>query len=126
MGFLIGFWAIAPPYVVLFGRLEVKNSTVELVDHALPGLMVVAASVFGYLQLRADEPSQLLLFTSGATIALGGFWMLSTHVGLLGQTRQGLVPGGAVAWHIVPGVAVTVLGLAWSACFWSDESGEKT
>lgn len=124
-GMLIGLWAIVPPYVALFGKVEVRDSAVEFVDHALPGLVVIAVAVFGYLHLRDGEPSQLLLFAAGAIITLAGFWMLSTHVGLLGQTRRGMVPGGAVAWHGLPGIGVTVLGVAWSARFWAEDSAEE-
>jgi len=116
IGLLVGLWAIVPPYIVLFGRLQVR-AVVELVDHAVPGAVVIAVAALASVQLRSARPSQLLLFAGGAVITLAGFWMLTTHLGLVGQARQGLVSGGAVAWHGLPGVAVMVLGLSWTARF---------
>ena len=124
VGVLVGLWAIVPPYLVLFGELQVRRS-VEFVDHAVPGMVVVAVAVVGARQLRSADPSQLVLFVGGALITLAGLWMLSTHAGLLSQARQGIVPGGAVAWHGLPGVAVLVLGVAWAARFWADEPAER-
>lgn len=120
---VIGLWAMVPPYLVLFGKLEVR-SLVEVVDHVLPGGLVVAVGVLGFVQLRAARPEPLLLLAAGGVITLAGFWMLATHVGLISQTRQGIVPGGAVVWHGLPGLAVTLLGVLWTVRFWdTDEPG---
>ena len=124
LGLLLGLWAIAPPYLVVFGKLNVR-SIVEFVDHAVPGIVVIAVAVFGFLQLRRAEPSKLLLFVGGGVISLAGFWMLATHVGLFSQTRQVIAPGGAVLWHVVPGLAVTGLGVVWTACFWDTEEAAE-
>lgn len=118
VGLLIGAWAMVPPYVVLFGSLQVRSSIVEFVDHVLPGAVVIAVSALALIQLRTGQPSETLLLLGGAVIMLAGLWMLSTHVGLISQTRQGIVPAGAVGWHGVPGVAVTLLGVSWTARFW--------
>ena len=118
LGLLVGLWAIIPPYVVVFGALQV-DATVEVVDHVVPGVAVIAMAALAALLLRTAEPSQLLLLVAGGVIALAGFWMLSTHAGLISQARQGIVPGGAVLWHGLPGIAVFVLGGLWSARFWS-------
>ena len=122
---LIGLWAIVPPYLALFGRLDVKSGTVEFVDHAVPGLVVLVAALLGYLQLRTPEPSQLVLFVGGLVIILAGFWMVSTHYGLITQNRQGLVPFGRMAWHTAPGIAVAVVGVVWTARFWSTDDGDQ-
>ena len=125
LGLLIGLWAIVPPYASLFGKLEVKSAAVEFVDHVVPGAVVIAVAVLGYIQLRPPEPSQLVLFVGGVVITLAGFWMLSTHVGLINQTREGDVPGGALAWHGLPGIAVTLLGVAWTVRFWATDDATK-
>lgn len=120
LGVPFGLWAIVAPYVGLFGKLTVRSS-VELVDHALPGAVVTAVAVVAYAQLRNGRPSPTLLLVGGLVITLAGLWMLSTHVGLISQARQGIVPGGAVAWHGLPGIALTLLGVAWTARFWAVE-----
>ncbi len=124
VGLAVGLWAIVPPYVVLFGKLAVRSPAVEFVDHALPGVIVIAVAALGYVVLGGAEPSSLLMFGGGGVITLAGFWMLATHVGLISQTRQGLVPGGALAWHGLPGLAVTLLGVVWTARFWDDGTEE--
>lgn len=121
LGLLIGVWAILPPYLVAFGELNVESRK-EIADHVVPGIAVLAVSVLGYLVMRSAGPSQFLLFVGGGVIALSGFWMLATHVGLVSQARQNIVPWGAVAWHGLPGAAVTLLGVAWTIRFWDDEA----
>lgn len=122
---IVGVWAIVPPYVVLFGELRV-SSLVEFVDHAIPGFVVIAAAVLGHLQLRRSQPAHLVLFLGGGFMTLAGLWMLSTHAGLINETRLGNVPGGAVAWHFAPGLAVLLLGGVWTARFWgSDETSTR-
>ena len=118
LGVLAGLWAVVPPYVVLFGELAVRSS-VELVDHVLPGAVVVTVALIAYLLLRAKAASSMLLLVFGLVITLAGFWMLSTHIGLISQARQGIAPGGAVIWHGLPGIALTILGVVWTTRFWA-------
>jgi hypothetical protein len=125
-GLLIGLWASIPPYVGAFGELDVA-SRVEFADHVVPGVVVLAVAAVGYVLLRAPDPSQLLLFVGGATITLAGFWMMATHMPLLSQARNGQVPWGAVLWHSLPGVGVTLLGVVWTIRFWeTDETDEDS
>ena len=121
---LVGLWAIVPPYLALFGQLDVKSDMVEFVDHAVPGFVVLVVALIGYLQLRKPDPSQLVLFVGGLVIILAGFWMFATHYGLITQNRQGLVPFGRMAWHTAPGIAVSVVGVVWTARFWSTDEGD--
>jgi len=119
-GLLIGVWAILPPYISTFGKLNVQ-SRVEIADHVVPGLVVLAVSVVGYLVLRSPDPSMPSLFGGGAVITLAGFWMVVTHVPLISQSRNHIVPAGAVAWHGLPGLAVMLLGILWVRSFWDWE-----
>ena len=125
LGLLVGVWAIIPPYISTFGDLNVEER-VEFADHVVPGVLVIAVSVLGYLQLRSREPSPMLLFVAGGAILLAGFWMVATHAGLISQARQDMVPYSAVAWHFLPGVAVGLLGVAWTIRFWESEPAEET
>ena len=120
IGLVIGVWANLPPYIKIFGDLNVEDR-VEIADHVLPGSVVLAVSVLGYFLLRSPTPSQMLLFVCGGLITLAGFWMVVTHVGLISQARQNIVPAGAVAWHGLPGVTVTLLGLVWTIRFWASD-----
>lgn len=126
LALLFGLWAIIPPYVVLFGKLEVE-SRIEFVDHAIPGIILMAVAVLCCIQVRAAKPRPMLLFASGGVITLAGLWMVFTHVGLLSELRDGRVPGGTVAWHGLPGLAVTILGAVWTIRFWdTDEATDGT
>lgn len=116
LGLLVGVWAIIPPYVPVFGKLDVA-SRVEFVDHVVPGIVVLVVSAVACLVLRSAVPSITLLYVGGGVVLLAGFWMLSTHVGLVSQTSQGLVPAGALAWHGVPALAVALLGGVWMSRF---------
>ncbi len=123
LGLLVGVWAIVPPYVNAFGELNVE-ARVEFADHVLPGLVVLAVCAISLFVLRSPDPSQLVLFVAGGVIALAGFWMVATHAPLISQGRNGLAPWGAVIWHSLPGVVVTLLGLAWVIRFWGSEADE--
>ena len=123
-GLVVGVWAVIPPYLSAFGGLNVEPR-VEFADHVLPGCVVLTASVIAHLRLRSHQPSQLLMFVWGVVIALAGFWMVATHSALISPARQGIVPWGAVAWHGVPGLAVTILGVLWTVRFWGSEASEK-
>lgn len=123
LGLLVGVWAIVPPYINTFGDLNLEDR-VEFADHVVPGVLVLAMSVLGYVLLRRPEPSPMLMFVAGAAILLAGFWMIATHAGLISQARQDMVPYGAVAWHFLPGVAVGLLGVAWTVRFWESEPSD--
>jgi len=124
LGLLVGVWAIVPPYIGAFGELNVEQR-VEFVDHVVPGIAVLAISVLALVALRSAEPSQLLLFVGGAAITLAGIWMVATHLPLIRQGRDEQVPWGAVIWHSLPGLVVTLLGIVWTIRYWGsdDEDG---
>jgi hypothetical protein len=93
-------------------RLDVRP-TVEIVDHVVPGAVVLAAGMSLLLILRSatSRPSSLLVPALAGVAFLAGFWMLSTHVPLLVQSGRDLAPWGAAVFHTTPGAAVTALSL---------------
>jgi hypothetical protein len=124
VGLLIGVWAIVPPYIKAFGELNVE-SRVEFADHVVPGIVVLAVSALALVLLRSPEPSQLLLFVGGGAIILAGFWMMATHMPLISQARNGQVPWGAVLWHSLPGLGVTLFGVLWTLRYWGSEETDE-
>ena len=124
LGLLVGVWAIIPPYVHAFGKLNVEDR-VEFADHVVPGIVVLVVSALGLVLLRSARPSPLLLFVGGGVIALAGLWMVATHLPLISQARDEIVPGGAVVWHGLPGLAVSLLGGAWTVRYWESETAEE-
>lgn len=116
--------AAVPPYLDIFGKLDVE-SRVEFADHVVPAVVVAAVAVIGLVVLRSSRPSQMVLFVGGGFIMLAGFWMMATHFPLIEQGRDGISPWGTIAWHSLPGVAVTLFGLIWTSRFWGDEEADE-
>lgn len=125
VGLLMGVWAIIPPYVGTFGKLDV-TSRLEFADHVVPGVAVLVVAALSLLAVRSREPSQTLLFVGGGIIALAGFWMSATHLPLISDGRDGISPWGTIAWHGVPGVAVTLFGLLWTIRFWGSDEDDAS
>ena len=124
LGLVVGVWAVIPPYVDTFGALNVE-ARVEFADHVVPGVLVLAVSVLGLVLLRSARPQPTLLLLGGGAIALAGLWMVATHLPLIGQARNEIVPGGAVVWHGLPGLAVSLLGAAWTVRYWESDTAEE-
>lgn len=106
---LFAVWATVAPYAGKRLGLDVNTqSIVEVVDHVVPGLVVIAVFVAALLADRLPLP--------GALIAvLGGFWMSGTHVPLLAQAARQEVALGSALWHTLPPLAVFVLAAAAAA-----------
>jgi hypothetical protein len=108
----IGAWTIVVPYLGRALGLDVNVSArVEIVDHVVPGLFVVAAALaLRRLALRgrlAGQPAALF----GAGVAfLAGFWVFATHVPLLADASRSDLSWEAAIWHSITGVPV--VGLA--------------
>ncbi len=105
-GLVIGAWAMIPP---LLGMLNTAL-TVEVVDHQVPGVLVLAAAVVVLLSRR---PSQALLLGCGFAVLLAGTWMTVTHVPLVAQAVTGLAPWPGTVVHSGSAVVVLVLGVIW-------------
>lgn len=106
---LLGGWSIAVPYVdgALGLRVDVVQK-VEVVDHVVPGAIVVAA--LAAMALR--RPARGSVWVLAPCVAfLAGFWMTSTHVPLVLQAADGEAPWGGALFHTSPGPAVAVLSL---------------
>ncbi len=107
-GLAIGVWSLLPPYV----GPELNTATrVEIVDHVVPAVLVLAVSAGMVLLRRGFETAG---FLGGLAVLLAGLWMTATHVPLVGQALAGQVAAGAVVFHSAPGVAVAGLGLLWA------------
>lgn len=121
LGLAAGLWAVLPPYS---GPPLNTAGVVEVVDHVVPGVVLLALSA-GMLAVtrRATRPGPAM-FVAGLVVLLAGIWMTATHVPLVAQATEGLAPAGAVVYHTLPGLAITVLGLVWVAAHWA-EAGES-
>lgn len=118
-GLVAGAWALLPPYT---GPHLNTAARVEVADHVVPGVVLIAVSAISVLVARRPGHATSWLLLAGLVALLAGIWMTATHVPLVAQATRDQAPGGAVLYHTAPGVAVMALGLVWSAAHWRDSS----
>lgn len=98
-------WAIAAPYADSSLGFDVAvRPAVEVVDHVVPGLVVIAATLLMGLVAAARLPAAL-------AIAMAGLWMTATHLPLVTQAQREGTSMAAAAWHTGPGLCLLVLGV---------------
>ena len=108
----IGAWTIVVPYLGRALGLDVKvPARVEVVDHVIPGAIVMLGGLY---LLRAARRGALggdpfALLAAGACF-LCGFWVLVTHLPLVGDAADARIGWDAAIWHSI--AALPVVGLA--------------
>ena len=96
--------AIAP-YVSNAVGLPLSTLTInEVVDHVVPGAIVVGIAWMSLLRGRRSLAGSLVTVVAGT-------WMFATHVPLIVQAAQGLVPVQTALLHSVPGALVLLTAL---------------
>jgi hypothetical protein len=106
-GLAIGLYAMLPAFFA--GGIHLRRG-VEVVDHILPGLLVLALVVLAIV--RGARPDTLML-GAGVGILLAGFWMAATHAGLASQALDNRASTAGAIYHCSTALAVGGLGLAW-------------
>lgn len=108
-------WGAVPPWIGPWVGWDVANVPlrVELVDHALPAVVLAAVALAG---LAGWLP--LIVALAGV---LAGLWMTATHVPLLAQAADGLVGWDTALFHSLPGILLLALTIAAAAWAWRDE-----
>ena len=117
-GLVVALVALLPPYT----RDLNTEMRVEIADHVVPSILMVAVSVTMLVRARRRTPETgTLPLVAGFAILLAGLWMTATHLPLVNQAREGQndVSYLDAAWHTVPGLVVMVLGAVWAAAYWS-------
>lgn len=76
----------------------------EVVDHVVPGAVVILVAWVSLLRGRRSLVGSLVCLVAGT-------WMTATHVPLLVQAGQGLVPWETALIHSVPGILVLMVAL---------------
>lgn len=107
IGLAIGLYAMLPAFA---GPQVNVQRIKEVVDHVIPGLIVLALLTTAIL---TGARSAELMLVFGAVITLAGVWMLDTHVGLISQAVHHEVAWGAATFHSSTAVAVFGFGVAF-------------
>jgi hypothetical protein len=106
-GLIIGLYAMVP--ALFTGGIHLRRS-VEVVDHVVPGVVVLGLVLLAIV--RRAQPDTLML-VAGVGIALAGFWMAATHVGLASQAFNHQASTGGALYHCSTAVVVGALGITW-------------
>lgn len=109
----LGAWSIVVPYLgpPLGFDLDVL-AKVEIVDHVVPGSVIVACSMLGLSLLRRGRSGSLASLGIAAAIVLAGLWITTTHVPLLLDAGRGVVPWATACFHTASGPLILALGVA--------------
>lgn len=108
----IGLWGTVAPYI---GPQVPIRAIVEVVDHVVPGVVVLSVAVLFLYRRRFD------LLAAGLSL-LAGLWMFATHVPLLGQAMSGAAPWAGSLWMFVPSALILGLGLWATVLAWRNEA----
>ncbi|HEX2027510.1 MAG TPA: hypothetical protein VHF25_05870 [Nitriliruptorales bacterium] len=113
---LLGVWGTLAPYAgPPLGFVVVTRPVVEVVDHVLPGIVLLGVATFALVTGRLPLPLSLLA-------VLAGLWMAGTHVPLLAQAARGGVEVAAALWHSLPGLLLLVVAVGAAVVAWVQET----
>lgn len=113
---VLGAWMLAAPYVgPPLGFIVVTRPIVEVVDHVVPGAIVLGVAALAVTMGRLAAPAAV----AGL---LAGMWATGTHAPLLLQTRTGGVDLVSALWHALPGAIVFVATTAATVVVWPQQS----
>ena len=108
----VAVWSILPPYIgpTLGLPLDV-SSTVEAIDHLIPGLLAAGAAVLALVLARRGRSDSVPAFAALAVCALAGLFQTVSHVSLVAHAGGPLQPVGSVILHATPGPVLLALSL---------------
>ena len=108
----IGAWAAIVPYPgELLGLVVDVPARVEVVDHVVPGAIIVGAGLYlrRLARRRARAGERFALLAAGVSF-LAACSVLATHVPLLQDAAESAVSWEAAVWHAI--AALPIVGLA--------------
>lgn len=108
----IGAWTMIVPYLGTALGLDVNVAAiVELVDHVIPGAIIVAAALYLHrLARRRPLAGERFALLAAGVIFLAGFWVLATHLPLVQDAADDRTTWEAAIWHSIS--ALPIVGLA--------------
>ena len=109
---VLSAWSAVPPYLGPALGLELDvSSTVEAVDHLVPGLVALAGSSVAWSLARRGQADGLLALGALGVTALAGLWETASHVPLLLDAGDSRAPWDAVLLHATVGPPVVALSV---------------
>lgn len=123
VGVIVGACAMLPPYV---GPRLATAHRVEVADHLVPGLVILAVSVIVLAASRRGPVPGTPMLLAGLLVVLAGLWMTSTHVPLVSQAARHEAPWGTTIYHSAMAVMVLAFGLVWTKASWAAAEGGET
>lgn len=104
-------WLAVTPFMATALGLELGVPLrLEIIDHVVPGVVTLGAATAA-LVLRTRPVAATAFLVGAGVCLLAGLFSFSTHVPLLGQASQGIVPWGTALVHTLPGFVVMVIAL---------------
>lgn len=102
-------WAMTVPWIAdaLGQGLDVPDR-LEIVDHVVPGVVVLGAC--GVLLL--SDAASLTRLAAGGVACLAGVWITAAHAVLVTEAIDGVSPWGAALLHLSAGPPITIVA-AW-------------
>lgn len=105
-------WSSVPPYLGPLVGLELEvASTVEVIDHVIPGLSAVAAAGIALFDARHGQTDSVRALAALGICVLAGLFQTVSHATLVLDAGGPLQPVGAVVLHATPGPALLAFAL---------------
>ncbi len=108
----VAAWSIVPPYLGPLVGLELDvASSIEIVDHVVPGLCAVVAALIALADARHGLTDTVRALAALGVCALAGLFQTVTHFTLVLHAGEPQAPVAAVVLHASPGPVLLVLSL---------------
>lgn len=108
----LALWSIVPPYLGPLVGLELDvPSTVEIVDHVVPGACAAAAACIALSYVRRGLTDSIPMLAALGVCVLAGLFQTVSHLTLVLDAGGPLQPVDAVVLHATPGPALLALSL---------------
>ena len=109
---VLAAWSIVPPYLGPLIGLELDvASSVEVVDHVLPGVSAIAAALLARSEVRRGNDDSVRVLTALGICVLAGLFQSVTHFTLVLDAGGPLQPVDSVVLHASPGPVLMGMSL---------------
>ena len=109
---VLAAWSIVPPYLGPLVGLDLEvASSVEVVDHVLPGVAAVGGALIALSEARRGATDSFRALAALGVCALAGLFQTASHVTLVLDAGGPLQPVDSVVLHATPGPALLAVSL---------------